>query len=163
GAPPPALRGRPLLRLPGATRGGDPGATAAARRDAADGGERGGGGGHPAAVQDTAGPGDPVRADDRLRRGPAGVALPAHQAGGADHRQQARHRRVARRRVPQAVVVPARLPRPVGHPAQAMIYDLTPPASARLAVWPGDTPLSRTVLCDMRKGDNITLSTLTAT
>jgi arylformamidase len=44
-----------------------------------------------------------------------------------------------------------------------MIYDLTPPASSRLAVWPGDTPLSRTVLCDMRKGDNITLSTLTAT
>src|SRR5262249_52635874 len=35
--------------------------------------------------------------------------------------------------------------------------------SPRLAVWPGDTPPSRQVLCDMKKGDNITLSTLHAT
>ena len=32
-----------------------------------------------------------------------------------------------------------------------------------LAVWPGDTALSRELLCDMARGDNITLSTLTAT
>jgi arylformamidase len=44
-----------------------------------------------------------------------------------------------------------------------MIYDLTPPISERLSVWPGDTPLSREVLCDMRRGDNLTLSTLRAT
>ncbi|HZT79498.1 MAG TPA: cyclase family protein [Gemmataceae bacterium] len=44
-----------------------------------------------------------------------------------------------------------------------MIFDLTPPASGRLAVWPGDTPLSREVLCDMARGDNLTLSTLRAT
>ena len=44
-----------------------------------------------------------------------------------------------------------------------MIYDITPPITASLAVWPGDTPLSREVLCDMRKGANITLSTLRAT
>ena len=44
-----------------------------------------------------------------------------------------------------------------------MIYDISPPLSSRLSVWPGDTPLSREVLCDMQRGDNITLSTLRAT
>ena len=44
-----------------------------------------------------------------------------------------------------------------------MIYDISPPISERLAVWPGDTPLRREVLCDMRRGDNITLSSLHAT
>lgn len=44
-----------------------------------------------------------------------------------------------------------------------MIYDITPLVSPRLAVWPGDTPPSREVLCDLDKGDNITLSTLHAT
>jgi len=44
-----------------------------------------------------------------------------------------------------------------------MLYDISPPIDAALQVWPGDTPPSREVLCDMRKGDNITLSTLHAT
>lgn len=44
-----------------------------------------------------------------------------------------------------------------------MIYDISPPISETLAVWPGDTPPSREVLCDIAKGDNITLSTLRAT
>jgi arylformamidase len=44
-----------------------------------------------------------------------------------------------------------------------MIYDITPPITPRLAVWPGDTPPTREVLCDMARGDNITLSTLRAT
>ena len=44
-----------------------------------------------------------------------------------------------------------------------MIYDITPTVSPQLAVWPGDTPASREVLCDMARGDNITLSTLRAT
>lgn len=44
-----------------------------------------------------------------------------------------------------------------------MIYDLTPTIHAGLAVWPGDTPVSREVLLDMARGDNITLSTLRAT
>ena len=44
-----------------------------------------------------------------------------------------------------------------------MLYDITPPVTAALAVWPGDTPPSREVLLDMRRGDNITLSTLHAT
>ena len=44
-----------------------------------------------------------------------------------------------------------------------MIYDITPLISARLQVWPGDTPPARQVLCDIRRGDPITLSTLHAT
>lgn len=41
-----------------------------------------------------------------------------------------------------------------------MIHDITPPIDARIKVWPGDTPPSRQVLLDMKKGANITLSTL---
>jgi arylformamidase len=44
-----------------------------------------------------------------------------------------------------------------------MIYDITPPISDRLRVWPGDTPPTREVLCDLKRGDNLTLSTLHAT
>lgn len=44
-----------------------------------------------------------------------------------------------------------------------MIYDITPVVTSRLAVWPGDTRASREVLCDLKRGDNITLSTLRAT
>jgi arylformamidase len=44
-----------------------------------------------------------------------------------------------------------------------MIYDISPNISARLKVWPGDTPPSREVLCDIDHGDTITLSTLHAT
>ena len=44
-----------------------------------------------------------------------------------------------------------------------MIYDITPPVTASLAVWPGDTPPSREVLCDLKRGESVTLSTLRAT
>jgi arylformamidase len=44
-----------------------------------------------------------------------------------------------------------------------MIYDITPAITPNLAVWPGDTPVSREVLMDMARGDNLTLSTLRAT
>jgi arylformamidase len=44
-----------------------------------------------------------------------------------------------------------------------MLYDISPPISERLPVWPGDTPPSREVLCDLRRGDGLTLSTLRAT
>jgi arylformamidase len=44
-----------------------------------------------------------------------------------------------------------------------MLYDITPPISEKLAVWPGDTPPSRQVLLDLANGDSITLSTLHAT
>jgi arylformamidase len=44
-----------------------------------------------------------------------------------------------------------------------VIYDITPPITPKLAVWPSDTPASREVLVDISRGDNITLSTLRAT
>jgi arylformamidase len=44
-----------------------------------------------------------------------------------------------------------------------MLYDISPPISERLSVWPGDTPPRRQVLCDLKRGDSITLSTLQAT
>jgi arylformamidase len=44
-----------------------------------------------------------------------------------------------------------------------LLYDITPAVTAALAVWPGDTPPSREVLADMKRGDSLTLSTLRAT
>src|SRR5438128_4021967 len=44
-----------------------------------------------------------------------------------------------------------------------MLYDISPPITPRLAVWPGDTPPRREVLLDLAHGDNITLSTLHTT
>jgi arylformamidase len=44
-----------------------------------------------------------------------------------------------------------------------MLYDITPTITSKLAVWPGDTPLTREVLLDIGGGDNVTLSTLRAT
>ncbi|MCZ6695280.1 MAG: cyclase family protein [Acidobacteria bacterium] len=44
-----------------------------------------------------------------------------------------------------------------------MIYDISPPIDSSLGVWPGDTPPSREVLLDMKRGDNLTLSSLHAT
>ena len=44
-----------------------------------------------------------------------------------------------------------------------MLYDITPAVSPGLAVWPGDTPLTRDILLDLARGDSVTLSTLRAT
>lgn len=44
-----------------------------------------------------------------------------------------------------------------------MIYDISPPVTPDIAVFPGDTPLSREVLLDMKRGDALTLSTIHAT
>jgi len=44
-----------------------------------------------------------------------------------------------------------------------MIIDITHSITPGLAVWPGDTRPTREVLLDMRRGDNLTLSTLRAT
>ena len=44
-----------------------------------------------------------------------------------------------------------------------MLYDITPPISPRLQVWPGDTPPAREIRRDMGAGANLTLSTLHAT
>ena len=43
------------------------------------------------------------------------------------------------------------------------IFDISPTIDASLGVWPGDTKVSREVLLDMAKGDNLTLSTLRST
>lgn len=43
------------------------------------------------------------------------------------------------------------------------LYDITPAVTAKLGVWPGDTPLTREVLCDIAKGGSVTLSTIRAT
>ena len=54
--------------------------------------------------------------------------------------------------------------------ADVMVYDITPPLSPSLAVWPGDTRLTREVLMEIGRSpdnsqtvNNITLSTLRAT
>jgi len=44
-----------------------------------------------------------------------------------------------------------------------MLYDITPPLTANVAVFPGDTPLRRRRLLDMDEGHHITLSSLTGT
>jgi arylformamidase len=44
-----------------------------------------------------------------------------------------------------------------------MIYDISPPITPKLAVWPGDTRPSREVLMEIARGDTVTLSTLRAT
>jgi len=44
-----------------------------------------------------------------------------------------------------------------------MIHDISPALTSDMAVFPGDTPLSRDVLLDMNDGDNLTLSTLRST
>jgi arylformamidase len=47
--------------------------------------------------------------------------------------------------------------------SKSEIYDISPPITEKLAVWPGDTPMTREVLMDMARGDNLTLSTLRTT
>ena len=44
-----------------------------------------------------------------------------------------------------------------------MIYDISPVLGPKLSVWPGDTPLTRTVQCEITGGAPVTLSSITAT
>jgi arylformamidase len=44
-----------------------------------------------------------------------------------------------------------------------MIYDITPPITPSLKVWPEDTVPSRQIMCDMRDGSSTTTSTLRTT
>lgn len=44
-----------------------------------------------------------------------------------------------------------------------MLYDISPLLTPGTPVWPGDTPLSRKWSCELAKGDNVNLSTLTTT
>ncbi|MBM4108548.1 MAG: hypothetical protein FJ255_07010 [Phycisphaerae bacterium] len=48
-------------------------------------------------------------------------------------------------------------------PARSDVIDISPALTPGLGVWPGDTALSREVLCDIAKGDTVTLSTIRAT
>src|SRR5262249_6676816 len=57
---------------------------------------------------------------------------------------------------------PSPLPR-ASAPLRETLLDITPAITEKLGVWPGDTKPSREVLCDIAKGDTITLSTLRAT
>ena len=43
------------------------------------------------------------------------------------------------------------------------ILDISPALTTDIAVWPGDTPLSREILCTIEAGASVTLSTLRAT
>jgi arylformamidase len=43
------------------------------------------------------------------------------------------------------------------------LIDISPALTPDIAVWPGDTPLSREVLCTIEAGASVTLSTLRAT
>lgn len=43
------------------------------------------------------------------------------------------------------------------------IYDITPPITPKLGVWPGDTAPAREVLLEISRGASVTLSTLRAT
>jgi arylformamidase len=47
--------------------------------------------------------------------------------------------------------------------ARGPIIDISPALTPDIAVWPGDTPLSREVLCTIEGGASVTLSTLRAT
>jgi arylformamidase len=44
-----------------------------------------------------------------------------------------------------------------------MLYDISPPITPGMKVWPGDTPPSRELLMDMARGDPVTLSALRTT
>lgn len=44
-----------------------------------------------------------------------------------------------------------------------MIYDITPRVTMAMKVWPGDTPVSREMVCELEKGASVTLSTLRST
>ncbi|MDT8436564.1 MAG: cyclase family protein [Gemmatimonadota bacterium] len=50
-----------------------------------------------------------------------------------------------------------------GASARGGVIDISPPLAPAIAVFPGDTPLTREVLLDTARGDAITLSTLRAT
>lgn len=44
-----------------------------------------------------------------------------------------------------------------------VLYDLSPELTPEINVWPGDTPLTREVLCELEKGATVTLSTIRST
>ncbi|MBL9002023.1 MAG: FAD-dependent monooxygenase [Phycisphaerae bacterium] len=58
---------------------------------------------------------------------------------------------------------PAGAARHGGGADERTVYDMSPPVTERLAVWPGDTPPRREVLCELARGATVTLSTIRST
>ncbi|MBX3376695.1 MAG: FAD-dependent monooxygenase [Phycisphaeraceae bacterium] len=85
------------------------------------------------------------------------AAVPAEKAAGMSEEEF----RGAVRGAVDGNAQSAKLNAQIGTAAE--LIDITPVVSSRLGVWPGDTPVSREVLCDIAKGDTVTLSTLRAT
>ncbi len=50
-----------------------------------------------------------------------------------------------------------------GKATERAIMDISPALTEKIGVWPGDSPLTREVLCEIKKGDSVTLSTLRST
>jgi kynurenine 3-monooxygenase len=50
-----------------------------------------------------------------------------------------------------------------GKTTERAIMDISPALTEKIGVWPGDSPLTREVLCEIKKGDSVTLSTLRST
>ncbi len=50
-----------------------------------------------------------------------------------------------------------------GSQTEREVIDISPVLSPRTGVWPGDTPVSREVLCEITRGATVTLSTLRTT
>lgn len=48
-------------------------------------------------------------------------------------------------------------------PMRPTLYDITPAITPSMNVWPGDTPMTREVLCRIEEGAPVTLSTLRTT
>src|SRR5205823_13659104 len=104
---------RSFLRFSGKARREDPGRIEKPRRHAAERAQRTGPKRNSPALQQFTGTLDPFRIDDRFRRRITGVALPPHQTGRAHDRSQKRHRWIARRTVPQRIIVQTNLSRSV--------------------------------------------------
>ncbi len=50
-----------------------------------------------------------------------------------------------------------------GKITERAIMDISPALTEKIGVWPGDSPLTREVLCEIKKGDSVTLSTMRST
>ncbi len=50
-----------------------------------------------------------------------------------------------------------------GKITERAIMDISHALTEKIGVWPGDSPLTREVLCEIKKGDSVTLSTLRST
>ncbi|GJQ30001.1 MAG: hypothetical protein HBSAPP03_18850 [Phycisphaerae bacterium] len=88
--------------------------------------------------------------------------VPVHESQSLDEREWTR-RVVEAARSLAARAAPARLVVDCATTPTSAVIDLSPAITPALPVWPGDTPPTREVLCDLAKGDTITLSTIRTT